>query len=213
MATDIPAVRSTLSGPRVHLRPPRPKDKTARLLTGNHPEFLKMLGHLDGDGATLTEEQAQGWYARIESNPFGWIVEVDGRCLGAAHLHGLDRHNRRARYAVALFDPATWNQGVGTEVTRLVLWFAFESLHLHRVDLRVLEYNHGAIRAYEKAGFHREGLERETVLVGETWYGDVIMGMLEDEFQRASRSWADGTSLFRVSADKVIDGATPRPAW
>lgn len=199
MATDFPIVRSRLSGPQVHLRAPKSTDKTARLHAGNHPEFLKMLGLPESHAAALTEDRAQEWYARIDSNPFAWIIEVDGRCVGAAHLHALDQQNRRVRYAVALFDRAVWNQGIGTEVTRLVLWYAFEFLHLHRVELRVLEYNRAGIRAYEKAGFQREGLERETVLVGDAWYGDVIMGVLEAEFQQACRSWPGRTSQFRIT--------------
>jgi len=52
-------------------------------------------------------------------------------------------------------------QGLGTEVTRVVLDFAFGPLALHRVGLRVLAYNRRAIGCYEKCGFQEEGRERE----------------------------------------------------
>ncbi|RPJ99073.1 GNAT family N-acetyltransferase [Priestia endophytica] len=53
---------------------------------------------------------------------------------------------------------------MGTEITQLVLDYAFKELRLHRVDLRVLQYNKRAIRCYEKCGFIQEGIEREGAL-------------------------------------------------
>jgi RimJ/RimL family protein N-acetyltransferase len=54
----------------------------------------------------------------------------------------------------------------------------------------VLEYNTRAIRAYEKCGFVREGIERETALVDGAWHGDVIMSLLEDGYR--AQPWAAG---------------------
>lgn len=65
-----------------------------------------------------------------------------------------------------------------------------EQLGLHRVDLRVLAYNHRAIACYEKCGFVREGVEREGALVAGEWHGDVMMSILEAEYRAASREWS-----------------------
>jgi RimJ/RimL family protein N-acetyltransferase len=64
----------------------------------------------------------------------------------------------------------------------LVLDFAFNTLRLHRVSVRVLAYNERAIRSYQKCGFTIEGRERETVFVDGKWRDDVIMGLLDREF-------------------------------
>jgi RimJ/RimL family protein N-acetyltransferase len=74
--------------------------------------------------------------------------------------------------------PALLGKGLGTEATRLVLRHAFNDLGLHRVGLRVLAYNHRAIRSYEKCGFVIEGREREAALVDGAWHDDVLMGAL-----------------------------------
>lgn len=60
------------------------------------------------------------------------------------------KRDNKARHAIGIFDPNYWALGIGTEVTHLVLDCAFNGLGLHRVDLRVLEYNTRAIRCYEK---------------------------------------------------------------
>ena len=101
--------------------------------------------------------------------------------VGTARLHGVDEHDRRARYAVGLLDSSRLGMGLGSEVTRTVLGYAFDELGLHRVDLRVLAYNTRAIRCYERCGFVEEGREREAAFVDGHWHDDVIMGILQSE--------------------------------
>jgi RimJ/RimL family protein N-acetyltransferase len=115
------------------------------------------------------------------------MIEHEGRCIGTARLHRLDEHGRRARYAVGILDPALLGKGLGTEVTGLVLAYAFETLGLHRVDLRVLAYNERAIRSYEKSGFQREGTERDSALIDGEWEDDVMMAVLEWEWRAMRR--------------------------
>ena len=63
------------------------------------------------------------------------------------------------------------------------------TLGLHRVDLRVLEFNRRAITAYEKCGFIQEGVEREGALIADEWRTDVMMSILEQEYREAARTW------------------------
>ena len=141
--------------------------------------------------APLTSAVVERWYEQLCADPLQWAIEADGWCIGTAQLHHLDEQNRRARYAIGIFNAAYWGQGIGTEATRLVLQYAFDDLHLHRVDLRVLTYNHRAIKCYEKCAFVREGIERESALVAGEWHGDLIMGILEQEYREVSKTWWD----------------------
>lgn len=85
--------------------------------------------------------------------------------------------------AVGIFDPASLGRGLGSEAIKLLLHHAFGAMGLHRIGIRVLAYNKRAIRAYEKCGFVIEGRERETALVNGAWHDDIMMGLLEHEFQ------------------------------
>lgn len=77
----------------------------------------------------------------------------------------------------------------GDEAIRLALSYAFGSLGLHRVDLRVLEYNQRGIACYAKCGFVREGVERESACVAGVWYSDVMMSVLEHEYRALAPAW------------------------
>lgn len=138
-----------------------------------------------------TPEAAETWYDRMAGDPLRWMVEFEGRCIGSARLHRLSEQNRSSRYAIALFDTSIWNRGIGTEVTKLILWYAFTSLELHRIDLRVLESNWRAIRAYEKCGFQHEGILRESARIEDQWESDVQMGILEHDYRVASATWTE----------------------
>lgn len=179
--------RPPLQGERLVLRAPRDSDKSDRFASGRNPEFRKMVGGDPHECPPLTEAAVEQWYIRLCQEPVQWIIEYEGRCIGEVRLHSVDQGNRSARYAIGIFDPVYWNRGLGTEATRLVLWFAFEELKLHRVDLRVLAFNKRAIACYEKCGFVREGLMRESVLIGGEWQSDVLMSVLEHEYRSLGR--------------------------
>jgi [ribosomal protein S5]-alanine N-acetyltransferase len=78
-------------------------------------------------------------------------------------------------------------RGGGREATRLVLAYAFGTLQLHRVEVRVLDFNTRAIRMYERCGFSREGVEREGALIGRRWENDVRLSILAHEFSAGGR--------------------------
>jgi len=183
--------RPELRGKSVLLRGPLPQDKADRARWGRHPEILRLYG-VDAasiDTAELPPEAIETWFAEVARDPLRWVVEAGGRCVGLARLHSLDEHNRRARFGIGLFAPELLDRGFGTEATRLVLWHAFETLRLHRIDLRVLASNTRAIRCYEKCGFVREGIERDSVLIDGEWNDDLIMSILEDEYRRLVHFW------------------------
>ncbi|MEO0381029.1 MAG: GNAT family protein, partial [Pseudomonadota bacterium] len=67
---------------------------------------------------------------------------------------------------------------------RLLAAHAFETMGLHRLGCRVLDFNDRAIAAYEKVGFVVEGREREAALIGGTWHDDLILGLLAQDLKK-----------------------------
>lgn len=180
----------TLAGTRVRPRTPRPGDAEARRRLGQHPEIVRALGRrAEPAFRELTQDEAQRWYQRLaDASPHAWVVEVRGFLAGSARLHSLDVADRRARYAVGLLHPGFLGQGLGTEVTNLVLAYAFGTLNLHRVEVRVHELNERAIGCARRCGFVEEGRERESNYLGGRWYDDVLMGILEHEYRESVAS-------------------------
>lgn len=175
---DTPA----LSDGVVLLWHPLEEDKQHRLSCGADPELVRMYGGNLEDKRLLSAEEAEVWYEKVSSGPLSWVIETEGLCIGEARLHSLDQNNRRARYAIGIFNRGFWARGLGTRVTKLILQYAFEELHLHRVDLRVLSYNQRAIACFKKCGFTEEGVERDGALVAGEWHSDIMMSVLDHEY-------------------------------
>jgi RimJ/RimL family protein N-acetyltransferase len=170
-------------GKNVTLRSPGIEDIEARFALGRNAEIARMFGASQSELVPLTREAAARWVETLTAHPHAWVIEVHGNLAGEIRLDKVDRHDRRATMAIGIFDPALLGKGFGTEAITLLLQHAFNVMGLHRIGIRVLAYNHRAIRAYEKCGFVVEGREREAGLVDGAWHDDIMMGLLSHEFQ------------------------------
>jgi RimJ/RimL family protein N-acetyltransferase len=83
---------------------------------------------------------------------------------------------------VGLFVAALRGRGLGREVTRLVLAWAFDVMGVHRVQLEVLAGNSRAINCYLACGFRQEGVRREAELYPDGWKDFFMMGILRSEY-------------------------------
>src|ERR1700749_5049922 len=115
-----------------------------------------------------------------DPGPYAWAIEYDGHCIGSAGLR-VEPDQHCATYTVGLFVAALRGRGLGREVTRLILTWAFDVLGAHRVQLEVLASNGRAINCYLACGFVQEGIRREAQLYPDDWKDFIIMGVLRDE--------------------------------
>jgi len=177
--------RPTLTDGPVLLRAPRAEDAAARFKLGNTPEIHHMFGADPATVQPITKAHATSWLHAQEVEPLAWVIEYRKRLIGALRLHSLEPHDRRASLAIGILNPKLLGKGIGTRAMHLIVAHAFGPLGLHRLALRVVEYNARAIAAYKKVGFVVEGREREAARVGNAWHDDVIMGLLASDYAKA----------------------------
>lgn len=178
----IPNPLPVLQTQRLSLRAPHPHDVDSRLAMGRDPDIYRLLGaHVEGL-APMTRNLAEAWVAQIAAHPAAWVISHNDRAIGEVALDNAVDSDRRASIAIAILDKNSLGQGFGSEALRAVCGFAFTTLRLHRLSVRVIAFNERAIKSYEKVGFRREGLERESAHVGDAWHDDVLMGLLARDF-------------------------------
>lgn len=114
---------------------------------------------------------------------FAIVKLQDDRMVGEVVLNDINRNNRCANFRIWIADRDIGN-GYGTEATVLALDYGFGMLNLHRIELDVYEINKRAIHVYEKAGFRREGVKRQSWYFNHEYLDTVVMGILEEEFRR-----------------------------
>ena len=173
-----------IQGDRVLLRPLCESDLEESLRVWT-PELRHMYGGSLVDERRPTIDDRRRWFERVQRGEEGhcYAIEADGRYIGYVNIKIKDEANQRASLGIGIDNPSYWGRGYGTEVVRLMLRHAFETLDLHRVSLRVAAYNTRAIRCYEKAGFRHEGVERDSFFVDGKWHDDVLMAVLREEWE------------------------------
>jgi RimJ/RimL family protein N-acetyltransferase len=178
----LPSPLPPLRTARLVLRRPIPTDIADRLALGRDPEIYRYLGADTRNIKAITDEQAKAWVDNIASHPAAWVIEHQGRAIGEILIDNFVEADQRAGLIIGVLDPTCLGKGLGTEAIKAVAEFCFDVLGLHKLSMRVLSFNTRAIRAYERVGFVREGLERESAFIGGVWYDDVIVGLLKRDF-------------------------------
>jgi RimJ/RimL family protein N-acetyltransferase len=138
----------------------------------------------------LTEDKLS-WYLTDVNDPatsdaliYKAIETKTGDVVGHISLGGISRKNNAARISRVLVGNTTARRrGICQGMMKAVLRIGFEGLGLHRIDLGVYDFNHAAIRCYEKAGMQREGLSRDILYYEGEYWSLVEMSMLDHEWR------------------------------
>jgi UDP-4-amino-4,6-dideoxy-N-acetyl-beta-L-altrosamine N-acetyltransferase len=122
----------------------------------------------------------EDWVRSLGKTPgkivFG--IRAHDQLVGVVQLIDIDPVHQSAELTIRIGDEQNRNHGYGTEALRLALDFAWRDLNLHRVWLRVFANNGRAIRAYEKAGFVREGCMRDAAHIDGRYVDMIVLGIL-----------------------------------
>ncbi|NNE52505.1 MAG: GNAT family N-acetyltransferase [Sulfitobacter sp.] len=178
--------RPTLMDGDLRLRGPLEGDVAARVALGNPPEIIHLFGGDPASVRPIAQKQAAGWVEADGLEPLARVIELSGAMIGGLRLHSVNEHARKASYAIGILDPQRLNKGLETRATWLVLEYAFNTLGLNRLSIRMLAFNKRAIACYRKVGFVVEGCGREAALIGDEWFDEVMMGLLARDWRASA---------------------------
>jgi RimJ/RimL family protein N-acetyltransferase len=112
-----------------------------------------------------------------------FVIEADGAVIGSCSLRDFDYTARRCELGIQIGDRDYWGKGYGRDAIRLLARYAFETLGMNRIQLSVRADNERAVRAYEAAGFKREGVLRQWTWHSGAFRDWVQMGLLTSDLQ------------------------------
>jgi RimJ/RimL family protein N-acetyltransferase len=102
--------------------------------------------------------------------------------IGSTSFFDFSDKVRSACIGILIGETGEWNKGYGTETMVLMLKYGFGTLNLNRIWLTVLANNPGAIRAYEKAGYVHEGMQRSGSYNDGEYMDLLLMSVLRSEW-------------------------------
>ena len=136
---------------------------------------------------SMTSERESDWFEHAsrasDQVTFTVYERPQLRPIGNAGLTEIDYRHGTAEFGIAIGEKDCWGKGYGTEVTRLVVDYAFTGLGLHNVMLRCYANNTAGLRAYAKAGFKLIGRRRESRRQGAERVDTVFMDCLTSDVE------------------------------
>lgn len=126
-------------------------------------------------------QQGKEWYR------FAVCRLGEDRPIGAVMLGPIDWRHGSAELGIYVGETDEWGKGHGTDAVDALVDFAFGELRMERVWLRVIDWNAGAIRSYQKAGFVTEGTLRHMLHQHGRWVDCIQMSLLRDEWAALPR--------------------------
>ena len=130
----------------------------------------------------LTREQLDKSLSDENRLPFKLVGTGSEKMIGYAEIYLTPESAYLGRIIIG--DPLDRGKGLGRQLVTLLVTYAFTVLAQAKVQLIVFEWNTGAIRCYEKAGFKRNlGKKVERSINGKTWTA-VNMSMDREDWER-----------------------------
>lgn len=105
------------------------------------------------------------------------------------------KDNKKVGYFIGAYDPKndifefrrfvidTKGHGFGTEITKALMAYAFDTLKINRFWLDVFTYNKTGIHIYEQLGLQRDGIIREGYKDGNIYKSYYLYSILKDEYK------------------------------
>lgn len=154
------------------------------------PRLLRQWGG-SGFEFPLDEQQLDSYLTKTTKNEKKrmFIYKVcdkeTEKVVGHLSLGNIDSIHKSARIGrVLVGNQSMRGKGIGEEMIKEALRIGFNELKLHRISLGVFDHNQAALHCYEKVGFKKEGLLRDTIKFEDDYWSIWEMSMLEDEWKK-----------------------------
>ena len=136
----------------------------------------------------LTRDDHLNWFHnRVQTGEVAQFMIIDEETeqeVGSVYLRDIDRQNQKCEYGIFIGEDSCRGKGIGSVAARLALGYAFETLGLNRVFLRVFAENLRAQKSYENAGFRYEGTFHDDVIIDGEAHDMVFMGILRRDWKK-----------------------------
>lgn len=171
-----------LKGQKVTLRPPIDGDAAKFIEWFADTEVTRYLGTAFPFSLQGEEEAIK---RRGESkNDVWWVIEAEGRSIGATGIHRIDWINAHGITGTVIGDTSAWRKGYGSEAMALRTEYAFRQLNLHKLKSETFMDNEPSKRALQKAGYREVGVFREDFWRDGRWHDHWLCEVLRADWER-----------------------------
>ena len=133
-----------------------------------------------------TMESLKDFILHVNNNYdyFFAIIDIQsGKHIGNIKISNIHPIYKYADIGLIIGEKDFWGKGIATEAIQLCVDFAFKQLKLHRLYAGIYDVNVGSVKAFERAGFVREGCEKEKYLFEGKRIDSYIYGIVNESVE------------------------------
>ncbi len=184
---------TTLFGRRVLLRALEPTDFNAwRDVRRRNHEWLTKWEPTRPPGAPDVVEDRDAFAVRCSARQrerqlgtgYGFGIFVDGEFSGEINLSSVLRGPFQSGYVGYWIDEAQAGNGYMPEAVVVLTQYAFDDLHLHRLQIAIIPRNASSRRVVEKLAYREEGIAERYLEINGEWEDHVRYAITSEEWER-----------------------------
>lgn len=165
---------------------------TLRAIEESDIEFIRdlvndpvMESTIVGWAYPISQRDQENWFRNFSNSDkmIRYIIETnDGERIGLTGLRNIDWKNGTIQDGGIRIIKKNQSKGIGSQCFRLMQKYVFEELRLHRYTISAFDDNIPSIKCIEKAGFIREGIEREAIFKGGKYKNVITFSILSTDY-------------------------------
>ncbi len=172
-----------IQGISTTLRAIEEEDLTVLHKWSNNTELQKAMGNIHFPSSRSFHKS---WFEKTldDTHNQRFAIETkDHGLIGISSLMKIDWRNNNAWHGIMLGDKDTRGKGYAFDAVMATMRYAFDELHLNRLDGQMIEYNIASIKFYcKKLGWKEEGRAREWYYTQGRYWDRVIVGITKKDY-------------------------------
>ena len=128
----------------------------------------------------------RSWFQNLKNDPLNQRLAIDAPQLGIigiSSIINIDWRNNHAWHGVMLGDADIRGKGYGAEAVMTTMRYAFEEMHLERLDGSIIEYNQASYAFYcGKLGWKEEGRQRGWYYRKGRYWDRIMVGITRQDY-------------------------------
>jgi RimJ/RimL family protein N-acetyltransferase len=151
----------------------------------NDPETQDVIGNVHFPSSMDFHKM---WFQNLKNDQLNQRLAIEAPDLGIVGISSIiniDWRNNHAWHGVMLGDADIRGKGYGVDAVMATMRYAFEELHLERLDGSIIEYNTSSYSFYcDKLGWKEEGRRRNYYFRRGRYWDQIVVGITKQDYEQ-----------------------------
>ena len=142
-----------------------------------------MIGNIHFPSSRKYHEK---WFENIQGDSLNQRLAIeteDDGLIGLSSIINIDWRNNHAWHGIVIGDKDIRGKGYGIDTVMTTMRYAFDEMHLERLDGSIIEYNTVSFSMYcNKLGWKEEGRKKNYYFRKGRYWDQIIVGITKDDY-------------------------------